>query len=351
MAPGLSFTPDDTDWRLPVVGPGLLLDVPNEDPWNRRPFLHVEATPRYRLRVSSGGQPVLWVRIDDWWDGCGLLRGPVSVPQVLPPLTASEVRAVAHEPRSPRWWEDWTWHVGRALEWSVQPVLHAGRWCLRPLQAVSAREAAPYASVPSGLSGNPPDPPHSLEEVLRFETFWMEAWDSPRSPDELHVDSGAVLPLRAPSPQEDGRVKSWRKRARDGTLPPALLLYLEIVGKWLVLDGHDRLHAALLEGVAPPLLGLWPVFEEVIPVEPVRREGILISAGVQTRQKGTPAVIDSANRALVREFTEHRRVAITRAWPLRGGAGAWRAEVLAWRRWCPFPVNPEDWAWFLSSKD
>ena len=80
MAPGvIVFTPDDTDWRLPVVGPGLLLDVPNEGPWNRRPFLHVEVAPRYRLRVSSGGQPLLWVRIDEWWNGCGLLRGPARV--------------------------------------------------------------------------------------------------------------------------------------------------------------------------------------------------------------------------------------------------------------------------------
>ncbi|WP_309897322.1 hypothetical protein [Archangium sp.] len=309
------FTPDDTEWRLPVVGPGLLLDVPHEEPWNRRPFLHVEATPRYRLRVSSGGQPLLWVRIDDWWDGCGILRGPVRGPQVLPPLTAAEVRDVAHAPGSPRWWEHWTWHVGRALERSSQPVLHAGRWCLRPLRAVSPGEAAPYGSVPRARSGELPDSPQSLEEVLRFETFWMEAWDSPRSPDEMMVKSGAVLPLRAPSPEADGRVKSWRKHARDGTLPPALLLYLDIVGKWLVLDGHDRLHAALLEGVAPPLLGLWPVFEEVISVEPVRR------------------------------------VAITRAWPLRGGVAAWRAEVLAWRQWSHFTATSDSWAWFVSASD
>jgi hypothetical protein len=146
-------------------------------------------------------------------------------------------------------------------------------------------------------------------------------------------------------------VKSWRKHARDGTLPPTLLLYLEIVGKWLVLDGHERLHAALLEGVAPPLLGLWPVFEEAIPVEPVRREGTLIAVEVQLRQEGRPEVLDRANRTLVREFTEHRRVAITRAWPQRGGATAWRAEVLAWRQWCRFPANPQAWAWFVSPRD
>ena len=129
MHPSVAFRTDDTeDWGLPLAGPGLLLDVPREGPWAQRPSLHFEAAPGHRLRVSSGGQPLLWVRIDDWWNGCGILRGPAHAPQVLPPLTASEVRAVAHEPKSPRWWEDWTWHVGRALERSSLPVLHAGRW-------------------------------------------------------------------------------------------------------------------------------------------------------------------------------------------------------------------------------
>ncbi len=350
MHPHVSFTPDDTDWRLPLAGPGLLLDVPSAGRWSGRPSLHVEVAPYYRLRVSSGGQPLLWLRIDDWWDGCGLLRGTVSTPWGFSPLSAVEVRAIVHAPGSSRWWEAWTWHMARELAQATHPVLHAGRWCLRPLRPVTLRESASYRSVPRARPGSSPDPPHGLERLLRVERFWTEEWAGGGIPAGVKVNSGAVLPLRAPSPEDDGRVKSWRKHAREGTLPPAVLLYVELVGKWLVLDGHDRLHAALLEGVSPPVLGLWPVFEEPIPEEPFRREGMWLAAEAQLRNRKTPEGIDGANRTLLREYMGVQRTAVTRAWPVRGGLDAWRAEVLAWRRWSPFPVDERAWDWFAHAE-
>jgi hypothetical protein len=236
MHPGVALTPDDTpDWDLPTVGPGLLLNVPAEGRWLQRPALHLEAAPGYRLRVVSGGQPLLWARIQDWWD------------------------------------------------WSV---------------------------------------------FLR----------------------GTVLPLRAPSAEDDGRVKSWRKRARDGTLPPALLLYVDILAKWLVLDGHDRLHAALLEGVEPPLLGLWPYVEEARPESAVREQGALLGAEIQLRAGATPTVIDRVNRMMLRNFSQRQRGTVTRAWPVAGGIEAWRVEVLAWRKGNTVPMDEDDWDWFVSSK-
>jgi hypothetical protein len=196
--------------------------------------------------------------------------------------------------------------------------------------------------------GQPPCAPHSLEGVLRFERFWVEDWTAYGPPSEEGMFQGAVVPLRAPSPSEDGRVKSWRKRAREGTLPPALLLYVDLLGKWLVLDGHDRVHAALLEGIAPPLLGLWPVHEEVLPSSPEGQRGVLQAAEFHLREEAPPSVIDRVNRMLLLNFRGSRRSTVTRAWPLKGGLPAWRAEVLAWRQWSPFPADAQDWEWFVS---
>lgn len=347
MHRNVAFTPDDTpDWGLPLAGPGLLLDVPAEGAWLQRPSLLLEAVPDdYRLRLSSGGQPLLWFRIEDGWRECTFLRGPGSAPWVLPPLSASEVREVSHEPGTERWWEAWTWRLGRALvEEAQHSVLHAGSWCLRPLQAIRGQAAGFYSTCPQSRGIHErPMPPHSLESVLRFESFHVENWDWGLRTEDF-TRRGAVVPLRAPSPEEDGRVKSWRKRARDGSLPPALLLYVDILQKWLVLDGHDRLHAAVLEGVAPPLLGLWPVVEDEVPSTDLEREGAVIAAGFQLRA----GAIDKANRTLLRHFSERRRGTVTRAWPLRGGLDAWKAEVLAWRRWNPFPAEAGEWEWFVA---
>jgi hypothetical protein len=351
MHPSVAFSVDDTeDWGLPLAGPGLLLDVPHEGPWRQPPSPHVEAAPGYRLRLTSGGQPLLWVRIDPWWDRCGFLQGNASAPWGLPPLSAAEVREVVHAPGTDRWWEAWTWRLGRALAQSEHPVLHAGRWCLRPLQAIPASKACHYPiSTMEWSFGQPPLPPHSPEGVLRFERFRVEAWSSYGAPSEIRT--GAVMPLRAPSPEDDGRVKSWRKRARDGTLPPVVLLYVDLLMKWLVLDGHDRMQAALLEGVPPPLLGLWPVREVVLPALPEKYEGIMRAAEHHLRAAETPALVDRVNRMLRVNYARHRRSTVTRGWPLKGGLQAWRAEVLASRRWSPFPADAEDWEWFVSVRE
>ena len=343
----VAITSDDSrDWTPCVVGPGLLLDIPHEGHWLQRPTLHFEAAAPYRLRLTSGGQPLLWVRIDSYWDQCGLLRGTSSAPWGLPPLSAAAIREVTHEPGTDRWWEAWTWRLARVLSESSHPLLYAGRWCLRPVRAIEAQKASRYPVSPMEWGGGVGlAAPHSLEGISRFETFWTEGWGY----EDVH--EGVVLPLRAASPEDDGRVKSWRKRARDGTLPPALLLYVDLLAKWLVLDGHDRLQAALLEGVTPPLLGLWPFIERVNPSSAVSQEGALIAAEFNFRAGETPERIDRVNRMLLHSFAGPRRGTVTRAWPLRGGLEAWRAEVLAWRRWNAFPAAPGGWEWFVSSKE
>jgi len=123
---------------------------------------------------------------------------------------------------------------------------------------------------------------------------------------------------------------------------------VDLLGKWLVLDGHDRIHAALLEGVAAPLLGLWPVHEQVLPWSPEGHQGVLQAAEHHLRNGAPPSVVDRVNRMLLLNFQGSRRGTVTRAWPMKGGLAAWRAEVLAWRQRNSFPAEDRDWAWFAS---
>ncbi|MFP2926494.1 hypothetical protein ACLESO_14985 [Pyxidicoccus sp. 3LG] len=348
MHPGVTFTEDENnDWNLPVAGPGLLLHVPAEGRWLQRPALHLEAAPGYRLRLRSGEQSLLWARIQAYWDQSVFLRGTAQMPWRLPLLTAPTIRTVTQEPGTLPWWEAWTRHLGRSLVEAPASVLHAGRWCLRPLQTLSGERASRHAiSTMEWSFGQPPSPLHSLDNVLHFLPAWAENWWEERREQK----PGAVLPLRAASAPDDGRVKSWRKRARDGTLPPVLLLYVDILSKWLVLDGHDRIHAALLEGVEPPLLGLWPFIEPPRPERSAREQGALIGAEVQLRAGATPEVIDRVNRQLLRSFDWPERGTVTRAWPVAGGIEAWRAEVLGSRHGSPVPLREDDWSWFVSTK-
>ena len=351
MSSRVAFSPDDTvDWGLPLAAPGLLLDVSREAAGASPAYGRLEAAPDYRLRWTRGGQPLFWARIDGWWDRCGILRGPPATSWHLPALSAADVREVTAPPGSEPWWEAWTWRLGRLLAHAPEPVLPPGRWCLRPLLALRLELAERYPiSTMEWRVGQPPVPPHLPESVLHCPRFVVEDWSDSGQPEPRRVRTGAVMPLRAPSPEDDGRVKSWRKRARDGTLPPVVLLYVDLLMKWLVLDGHDRLHAARLEGVTPPLLGLWPVREEARPWSPAAEEGVLRSAELTLKAGATPALVERVNRMLRHNFAGPHRFTVTRAWPVRGGVEAWRAEVLAHRRHAPFPVEREEWRWFTAA--
>ncbi|WP_233588185.1 hypothetical protein, partial [Corallococcus sp. CA049B] len=240
-------------------------------------------------------------------------------PWALPPIQAAQARGVAHEAGSHRWWESWTRHFARELEAATATVLHSGRWSLHPLRVVSEENASPNSPPGNGL-GYPPASPYALETALRFDPFWVERWSWSNSDASIWPEAkmGAVMALREPSRPDASRVKAWRKHARDGTLPPALLLYMELPEKWLVLDGHDRIHAALLEGTTPPLLGLWPVI-----THPTRLQ--YDNPGM----RGPPC-------------------SITRAWPIR--KSDWQASVLRAHPRRPDGVTAEDWDGFVGDR-
>jgi hypothetical protein len=342
MHPGVAIRADDTrDWGLETPGPGLLLDVPRTGRWALRPALHLEAAPHYRLRLMHGARPVLWACIDPYWDRAIFVRGSGPGPRLLPLLSAPEVRAVSAPPGTEGWWEAWAWRFARALVDAPESTLHSGSWCLRPVRAIDAEAAERHpVSTMEWRFGQPAQPPHSLDAVPRFREAWTEDWWE-STPAQR---PGAVLALRAPSASDDGRVKSWRKHARAGTLPPVVLSYVDILAKWLVLDGHDRLHAALLEGVTPPLLGLWPFITQQGTAQAVREQGALFGAEFQLKAGETPEVIERVNRMLLLNFTPPPKGTVTRAWPIPGGRAAWHQDLVGRGREIASPsVDGIDW--------
>jgi hypothetical protein len=75
-----------------------------------------------------------------------------------------------------------------------------------------------------------------------------------------------LVPLRPLSPTNGSRVKAWRKHVESGTLPPVLAWWVAGLSSWVILDGHDRLQAALTCDRFPPVLAL----HELQPVEDAR---------------------------------------------------------------------------------
>ncbi|MFJ6665169.1 hypothetical protein [Streptomyces sp. NPDC091383] len=148
----------------------------------------------------------------------------------------------------------------------------------------------------------------------------------------LHSGSWEVLPLRPMPDAEEGRVKAYRKQAREGTLPPVLLWWVSGLDCHLILDGHARLAAAIAESVEPPLLQLhrtMPGDEPAAGIDDavgfyaseLARFARLRAAHGPTVPDGTASAGPRLARALHDLDTAERP---TWAWPLPGGETEWR---------------------------
>lgn len=282
------------------AGLSLTVDPP------ARARLRVEAATPGLLRISSAGAPLLWARQLPRWGGVRLVA-PAEVPRdalPLPPLTMERVRSAPGAPGSAAWLEHWGRRFVAMLAESSRSPLHDGPWELsfggrrrgaRDLLEFPARERPSQAFVDWGLSG-----------------------------------SGDTLALRAPSRPDAARVKAWRKVARDGALPPLLLLFVSGLDLFLLLDGHDRALAARLEGVEAPRLALSPVREVTYDADEGMRAGVTRNAARALAEGAADdrRALDRLNERLVRAYSAPSFLTSkTRAAPIEGGRARWVAEV------------------------
>ncbi len=226
-----------------VADPGLMLTVPGR----REPGLRFEVASGGRMLLRRRDDVVFFGLVHRWRYGVALYRtGSYTSP--LPPIPAELVRRSAG---SPGWFDQWAHRFAGWLDAAGDGPLHDGAWVLRRRKDTHILTYDLVADFPYA------------------HLDWFAGWHG-------------IVPLRPLPGPESGRVKAYRKQARDGVLPPLLLGAASALDGYLLLDGHARLAAALAENVEPGLLVL----------EPSDPDG------------GWP-------------------IPRSRAWPIRGGVEAW----------------------------
>lgn len=295
---------------------------------------------RSRLRIEAGTRRIVIVvdgidrafaRIHRAYAGLWLALSDHDVLQLLPPLTAEETREL---PRlgDPTYLARWTRFFADRLQHAN--TLEEGRYALTAAfdPKLSAKsplpiwEPAPWAVQRAlELAGTASGP------AVSWKSWWTNG-------------SGRVLRLRRPSPPDAARVKAWRKRAREGALPPVLLFYVSGLDLFAILDGHDRLAAALAEKAPPPLLVAWRVREEPTYIDRDVQAAVVRELSIRRedrRGRRGPLDTDAENAVLRRTFPAGTYLYTkSRAWPLREDAEAWEARV---RRGVAAPI---DWRFF-----
>jgi hypothetical protein len=266
-----------------------------------RPTVHVEFARPDLFRLVIGVRIGLIARVEAGWRGLWWWRPhDATTPRIFPPIRAATARAIGSNLPA------WARHIATQLPTS--PIAYPGSW---RLMLPSSREH-PFGDRP--LS----ERLEACLEVFGGRTAWSLS------------GSGAVYALRAVD-SASARCKAWRKVARDGVLPPILLFFVSGIDSWLLIDGHDRLAAGLLEGRPPTVLLLSSVIEKRWPHG--ARDQTERIRGLEHRARHPPAnalQLAELNQQAIAVFREPRVVvARTRAWALPGGADAWWEAVRA----------------------
>ena len=289
---------------------GLDVTVAAEDATVTRPTLHMQAGRPRLMRLMAGSWPLLWARVDDdhcgyWYVRRSLAEGSPGL--VVPPVTALEAREQPGAMGSDDWYLAWARFFARKLQTSPASPLHVGRWRF----------------VPSGAR----PPVRHLERVAQQPAHGYDEWD--------FGDDLPPLALRLLSSPDDDRVRAWRRSFREGALPPVLLMWVSGLDRHVVLDGHERLVAALAEGETPPVLSLLRLQEHPVAPDAARARAITEEMSAQLLAATNPDLwpprpfrVESANRLLIEAHDDRPKLSLrTRAWPLAGGVRTWCAQV------------------------
>ena len=218
------------DWR------GLEFTMTSTTPGP--PPLRPEVTGARRFRIVQAQNTLLEAAISDDWCEVDLNHRGTIAP-VIEPLRSDETRSIDSSDVA-RWWERWAWRLCDRLVTSACGPLHPGRWVLQPIVSTGLRvKRRPVVTLPCSTRVDAFS--HVAEHNGEINSFSM------------HND---LVPLRPLSEPDGSRVKAWCKHVDSRDLPPVLVWWIAGLSSWVILDGHDRLVAALKRDLMPPVLAL-----------------------------------------------------------------------------------------------
>lgn len=293
----------------------------------RRPAWSVDVVRPGRVRITAGDIARWWGRVERGWAGVELLRGEPMTHEdaVVRPITSDDVQSASAAPGTVAWWRHWSRWFMEEMVASGRSPLRPGLWWVAPVgcrdvQSLAVADARRRrATLPSRWDA--------------ARTFILRArgpqWSEPLFYEDWYRDDGshALLPMRLPSREDSGRVKAWRKRAREGTLPPVLVHFIGALDMFALLDGHDRYAAALAEGVPVPWLHATAMTLSPVSLDE-RKQSAIVREVERLSGLERPPPTASLNALYAGAFDD-------RPWPSRmsygrllpGGARRWDEEV------------------------
>jgi hypothetical protein len=157
------------------------------------------------------------------------------------------------------------------------------------------------------------------EAIKGEEVVWIDWWIN---------GSNELISLKIPD-RTSGRVKWWRKKVKENHLPPILVWYLNCLDAYIIVDGHDRLVASILENKPPNIVVTYSAEEIDASLDKEVQKRILESLKNRELSKNTrPMPIDKINEVLIQAFNNRPvTVSQTFGWATITSDSTWVKEV------------------------
>ncbi|WEK08451.1 MAG: hypothetical protein P0Y51_25395 [Candidatus Pseudomonas colombiensis] len=297
-----------------------------------RPALHVQAYRNGRIRLMLGSSPLFWATLARNCSGWWLVKNPHGWEQgrLLPGLNAADVQRHAQLAPEQRL-QAWSRFFVRQLSEHLGDFFYPGFWLARALPPVGSNRQVIERNGLSAWSFRPIRDAHHHLPGYGLEGANFLDTQQPGSVQWLNwVPSGLKLITLHPVDPVAGRLKWWRKTAREGCLPPILLWFVASLDSYVVIDGHYRLQAAIDENLPPSFIVLSTTQVDPISPCPEHQQRVLDSL---LKRGDAPArnrltYIESVNDALIQAFDDRPEYnCVTHAWASTDSEPQWCEDV------------------------
>ncbi|EPN9384364.1 hypothetical protein ROM48_17775 [Cronobacter malonaticus] len=312
---------------------GLALTVKGETPAGLA--LEMLSGHHGRMALQLRGETLFWASMLKDYSGVWLVTNREHPDQLnlLPPVRSEDIEAIKRKGDA-AWTGEWCRYFARQLMDSPAPLLAPRDWLLRPMLPAKRHSSYLRNTTPDIDQWYFKTPPSAGDWRVDW-ALYGEDFRSLTDPEHVRlVDwwwGGHLLMGRYPIDPHAGRLKWWRKKCREGELPPVLVWYIAGLASYVVLDGHYRLHAAMEEGIPPSFLVLSEYAEREFPVDEAQRERVQRALALQ--QANNPGCnIDGINQTLINLWDRRYLYAETHSRATLGNGEGWAREVTAYLR-------------------
>lgn len=294
----------------------------------RRPDLYLRTGTNARMTLVFNDYPLFWATLTRGHYGAWLVRNAMAPPELsalIPAIASAQVERFSGL-SAVESIKGWCRYFVECL--NASGFLHSGEWLAQAL----------LPNVDNKLIGGQPDTARWRFATRGNEKDRLPDWRLSGDALVKAIETGPVQWIDFSAARETpvvlhdvdphaGRLKWWRKKAREGTLPPILLWYVAGIDALVVIDGHYRLRAAIMENSAPRFVVICASQTQAIAHCPDVQQRVLASL---TRQIPRKPARDTAtvNRVLVQAFDDRPfRYALTHAWASLRSQQDWNDDV------------------------